>query len=252
MKSKKIFSFFVLLFLLAISNGNSIVKPPLPPYPKILLKELGSDNQDIIKENKKFRNDPIHVHWMLHVQEVLPQIDHEKEESIVNVHTSLLCIKDKLDGAYFKGKITKKEHATRLGELMKWFQQANRTILTEEEYNSLFEVSGKEEEFSSKRLLSGELGFPIYNPVTTVDKVKAMLDDDLITELNHFYQDQSRELRDIKIFYETKDFRKITKEQVEKEIEIAEADLKANFQSYCRRRLTDEQFILIFGSQKNM
>ena len=81
--------------------------------------------------------------------------------------------------------------------------------------------------------------------------IKKTFDDATIRDITLFYQDHARELRDIREIYETEDFRESEAEQVKKDMLRIERELQTIFMNYCRDILSDEQFMLLFGSQKN-
>jgi len=245
------FSFFLSLCLLIICAGSGAAQTHALFYPDSLIVLLGINAQDIVKNQKNFKNDPIHTQWMEHVHSTIPGINPDKEDAIIKTHTSLLFIKDKLDKAYFSGNINNQEFTTRLAELMKWFQASNRSVLSEKESNALFGISGQDEEKSAAQGSDGKLGFPIINPKTTADMIKKSFNDALIRDITLFYQDHARELRDIKEIYETEEFRGEEAKQIKNDMQRTERELQTAFMNYCRDVLSDDQFKLLFGSQKN-
>ncbi len=242
-------AFFLSLCLLVIHAGAGAAKSHALSYPDPLLKKLGIDSSDIIKNQKKFNNNPVHTQWVNHINEAIPDIDADKKDAIIKTHTSLLFIKDKLDKAFFSGKINKQEFTTRLTGVMKWFQEANQSILNDEEYNILFGITGQDDNTLLAPSSDGGLGFPIKNPKTTIEMIKKKFDAATIRNIALFYQDQARELRDIKEIYETKDFRRVKPEQVKNDIIRAENELQAAFKNYCHEKLSNEQFKLLFGNK---
>jgi len=221
---------------------------PSSPPPDLLLEKLGVSSQDIIQNRKEFSSDTVHTEWMNHVHDVLPEISRGEKKAIVKTHTTLLFIKDKLDKTYFGDMINKREYTAQLAGLMKWFQKANRSVLSKEEYNTLFGIPNSKAEMA---ISPDELGFPIQNPETTIEMIKNKFDDRLIIDLTRFYQEQSQELRDIKKIYDTGDFRGTEAKQVKKDMQRTERELYAAFMNYCRDILSGEQFQLLFGSPKN-
>jgi len=246
------FAFFLSLCLLMLifHAGAGAAKSPPLTYPDSLLLKMGINEQEIIKNQKKFNNNPIHTQWMNHINDVLPEISPEKKETIIKTHTSLLFIKDRLDTSFFNGNINKQEFTTRLAELMKWFQETSQSVLSEKESNALFGISGQDDELSPVTASYGELGFPINNPQTTVEMVREKFDARTITDISRFYQDHARELRDIKKIYETGGFRGEEAKQIKNDMLRTEKELQAAFKNYCRDILSDEQFVLLFGNEK--
>ncbi|MCD6585196.1 MAG: hypothetical protein J7K96_05485 [Desulfobacteraceae bacterium] len=245
------FTFFLSLCLMIIHAGSSAAESPAFSYPDSLLVKLGIDAQNIIKNQEKFRSDPIHTQWMAHVHETMPDIDPDKKETIIKTHTLLLLIKNKLDKNYFSGKINKQEYTTQLTGAMKWFQEANHSFLSIEEYNALFGISGREGETSSAHASDDKIGFPINNPKTTVEMIKRKIDASTIKGINRFYHVQSQDFRDMKTVYETEGFQGEDAKQIKVEMRMAEKELQAVFIAHCRSILTVEQFKLIFGSPTN-
>lgn len=250
------FAVFLSLCVVIIFAGVSVdadagEESPRPSFfPDPLLVKLGVDAKDIINNREKFRKDPVHMEWMHHVHAALSHIEPEKKESIIQTHTSLLFIKDRLDSAYLSGRMNKQELNARIGELMQWFQEANRAALSEKEYNVLFGISYQDGESAMDRIPDGELGFPVYNPETTVEMIKERFDDRIIADITRFYRQQSQELRDIREIYKTKDFGGATQLQVRKDMARIENELKAAFKDHCRDKLTDEEFQFLFGNQQ--
>jgi len=252
MNRNVIVAFFLSLCLLMLifhAGSGAAELSPLS-YPDPLLKKLGIDPSDIIKNQEKFRNNPTHTQWMNHIRSTFPDIGADKKDAITKIHTSLLFIKNKLDKAFFSGKINKQEFITRLTGVMKWFQEANRSVLNEKEYNALFGISGQDDKPMLSPSSDGELNFPIKNPNTTVEMIKEKIDNTTLKNITLFYQDQARELRDIKEIYETKDFRGVEPEQVRNDMLRAARELQTTFMNHCRSALTNEQFKLIFGDKK--
>jgi len=240
----------IILAGVSVGAGTGAENPRRPFFPDPLLVKLGIDAKDIINNREKFRKDPVHTEWMHHVQAALSHIEPEKKESIIQTHASLLFIKDRLDSAYLSGRMDQQELTARIGELMRWFQEANRAVLSEKEYNVLFGISDQDGESAMDRMPDGELGFPVYNPETTVEMIKARFDDGTIADITRFYRQQSQELRDIRETYETKDFGGATQWEVRKDMARIENELNAAFKDHCRGKLTDEEFQLLFGNQQ--
>ena len=240
--------FVVFAYLLVILHtGSGGASPQALSYPDELLVKFGIDVEEIMKNREKFRADPTHAEWMGHVRSTISGIDPAKEETMVKTHTSLLYIKMRMDQAYFGGVMDKQEFTARLAELMQWFQQANRSVLNEIEYNDLFGISGQDEVSATGRVPEGEIGFPVHNPKTTARIIKERFNDRTIADITRFYQQRSQELKDITEIYESRDFGGATEWQVRKDMIRIENELDAAFISYCRDRLTDDEFQLLFG-----
>lgn len=220
-------------------------------FPAPILHQLGIAPSDIIKNQSKFKNNRIHIEWMDHVHSVIPGISREKEEAIINAHTSLLFIKDKLDNAFFSGQINKQRHTSQLAKTMKWFQETNQSVLNKDEFNTLFGISVQDDKRSMADDSDIKIDFPINNPETTVEMIKKSFDATTIRKISRFYQVQSQELRDMKKVYETEDLRKEDAKQIKNEMQMIEKELDTAFKSYCVDILSKEQFNLIFGTSKN-
>lgn len=232
-----------------IHAGSSAAESPAFSYPDSLLVKLGIDAQNIIKNQEKFRSDPIHTQWMAHVHETMPDINPDKKETIIKTHTSLLFIKNKLDKDYFSGKINKQEYITRLTGVMKWFQNTNHSFLSIEEYNTLFGILDQDNQGSPANISDGNIGFPINNPKTTIEMIEKNFGTATIKNINRFYQVQSRELRDMKRIYDTEDFREEDAKQIKNDMRMIEKELQAVFMTHCRSTLTVDQFKLLFDNQ---
>ncbi len=116
-------------------------KDPYVSYPESLLEILGIDMDELIEERDAFKSTIIHVEWMDRINEILKDLDPEKKAAIIKNHTSLLYIKDKLNEAYLTGKIDHETFKKALADLMKWHQRTYESILTDAEYEALFEIS---------------------------------------------------------------------------------------------------------------
>ena len=253
-------AFFFSLCLLIFSAGSGFSKSYSPLFPDALIAKLGIDAEDIIKNQNKFRNDPIHTEWMIHVHSAIPDIDPEKHQAIIKTHTSLLFIKDRLDNAFFSNKMNKQKYTTRLTGLMQWFQETNRSVLNEEEYNALFGISGQKKPPASAFSSDGKLGFPINNPSTTVEMIKKKFDDRTIADITRFYQQHSQELDDIRQMYEARGIPdvetdpirpEVKPEQIKMDMLRIEKELTTTFRDYCQDRLSEEQFEMLFVSPKD-
>ena len=119
----------------ASSGGN-----PYVSYPENILELLGIDMEKMIKERDAFKNTVIHVEWMDHINEVLTNLDPEKKEAIIRNHTTLLYLKELLNEAYLTGKIDHDTFIKALADLMKWHQQTYQSMLTESEYEAVYET----------------------------------------------------------------------------------------------------------------
>lgn len=217
-------------------------------YPASILQKLGITASDITQNQSGFEKDRIHAEWMRHVDSAIPEIDPEKRAAIIKIHTSLLFIKDMLDKSYYNGSISKQEHTSRLSELMQWFQKANRRVLSIKEYNMLFEVPAEEEQSVLSGNANGKIQFPVKNPATTDQMIHEAFDDATINDLSRFYHLHSQELKDIREIYDSGDFNGADEQQVKNDIKRIEKELADAFKKYCRQKLTDEQFQLLFNS----
>jgi hypothetical protein len=239
--------FIAIGFLLVLHAGTGLAESPALLYPDSLLNKLGLDSNDIVKNQETFRKDRVHLEWMAHVHEVMPDMDAAMKDRIINIHTSMLFIKDRINSAYLSGSIDQEEFTAQSAELMQWFLKSHQAVLDEKQYNSLFGISTEDK--SPREASEGdELGFPIRNPVTTVEMVKEKIDERTLSKIADFYQDHSRELRDVKKIYETGDFRGVTEEQVRNDMKRVEKELHDSFMDYCRGILTEDQFKMIFGN----
>jgi hypothetical protein len=241
---------FFVLCLVILHAGLGIAKPRALFYPDPLLVKLGIEVKDIVRHQEKFRKDRTHMEWMGQLHSTISDIDPEKKEALIQMHTSLLYIKERLDSAYLGGQINKQELAGGIGELMQWFQQANRAVLSENEYNLLFGISVQDEAPFSADIPDDEIGFPVPNPETTVKMIKEQFNDRTISDITRFYRQQSQELSDILEIYDSGNFDGATKWQVRKDMTRIENELQAAFMKYCRNRLTGQEFQLLFGNSE--
>lgn len=247
MNQAKIAAFFILIYLLIVHAGSTAAKSSVLIYPESLIAKLGIDSQDIVKNQKKYIKDTVHVEWMAHVHEVIPEINPDKEDMIVKLHTSMLYVKDRINKAYLSGSINQQEFTAQSAELMQWFLKAHQEMLSKKEYESLFGLS-QNNESSAVVSTDNELGFPIKNPETTVEMIREKFDENTIAKIARFYQGHAQELRDIKKIYETGDSQ-AKPEQIKKDMLRIDKELQEAYMNYCRKILSDEQFNLLFGSR---
>lgn len=217
-------------------------------YPAHLLQKLDITASDITENRPDFAKNQVHTEWMQHVDSALPEIDAEKRAAIKRIHTSLLFIKEMLDKSFYSSTIGQQEYTSRLSELMQWFQEANRRVLSAREYNILFDVSTEEESSAPAGNANGKIQFPVRNPATTDQMIHEALDDATINDLSRFYHVHSQELRDIRKIYDSGDFNGADEQQVKNDIKRIEKELADAFEKYCRDKLTDEEFKLLFNS----
>jgi len=220
-------------------------------YPDPILQKLDLTPSDVSTHQSEFTRKQIHKDWMDHVDDVLPEISPEKKGAISKTHTSLLFIKDRLDNAFFTNKINKQDYTTQLTGLMQWFQETNRSILNEEEYNALLGISGQNKTPASVSSSDDKLGFPIHNPSTSVVMIKNKFDDQTIADITRFYQQHSQELDDIRQMHETGGIPGVETEQIKMDMLRIEKELMITFKDFCRNRLSEEQFELLFDSPKD-
>jgi hypothetical protein len=244
-------AFFFALVMLFLYAGSGLSRSQPLLLPDALLAKLGINAQDIIKNQNEFRNDPIHTEWMLHVHSAIADIDSDKLEAIIKTHTSFLFIKDRLDNAFFTNKINKQEYTTRLTGLMQWFQAANQSILNEEEYKALLGIPGQKKAPVSAFSSDDTLGFPIINPATSDEMIKNQFDGQTIMDITRFYHQHSHELDDIRQMYETGGIPEVEPEQIKMDMLRIEKELAITFKDFCRNRLSEEQFEMLFGCPKD-
>ncbi|RJP84940.1 MAG: hypothetical protein C4518_17695 [Desulfobacteraceae bacterium] len=243
------FVFFIFLYWLFLSADSSAAESPVLIFPESLIVELGITPQDIFKNQEKYRTNSIHLEWMAHVNDVIPEIDPGKKAMVAGLHTSMLYMKDRINSAYLSGRINQQAFTAQSAELMKWFLNSHQEILSQKEYDSLFGPAQNGEPLPVIPT-GNELGFPIENPGTTVEMIKEKLDGQTITEIARFYQEHVQELRDIQKTYET-GVPGVEKAQIKNDMLRIEDELQAAYMTYCRKILTDEQFNMIFGQPDN-
>jgi hypothetical protein len=239
----------IVLMLLPVSGhagaGNVPADPSFPP--DVLLEQLGITRKEIIFSRGKFSNDPTHIEWINHVRSTVSAIDRDRETAVVNIHLTLLVIKQTMDQAFFSGVLDKQEFTVRLAALMQWFQEANRSVLNKKEYGLVFGESDESEADAAGDGSDKKIGFPIANPEISEKMIQEQFDGRILADLNRFYHKQSQEFRDIRNIYETRDWGDASQWQVLQDMLRIEKELDAAFKSYCREKLTDEQFQLLFG-----
>jgi hypothetical protein len=113
---------------------------PYAAYPPEILELLGIDKEKVVAGRDAFKKSVIHVEWMDRINEVLKNLDSKRKEAIIQNHISHLYLKDLLNEAYLSGKIDHETFIKAVADLMKWHQKTYETILTDMEYEALFEV----------------------------------------------------------------------------------------------------------------
>lgn len=241
----------ILPYLLILPAHSGIAKEYPLFYPDALLLKLGTDPRDIISKQEKFNTDPVHRQWIDHVHSAIPGIDPDREHAIAKIHTALLYLKDKINSAYLGGGIDQREFTNQSALLMQWFQKIHQFVLNEKEYGSLFGISDPDNEPETANSQDDGLGFPIYNPATTVQRIKEKFDARTITNIRRFYREHARELREFKKISETEGARGVDAAQLKNDMQKIEAELQTVYRHYCRKILTDGEFKMIFGSPGN-
>ena len=216
---------------------------PYVSYPDNTLFELlGIDMDQLLEGRDAFKNTFIHVGWMDRVNEILKDLDPEKKAAIIKNQTSLLYVKEKLNEAYLTGKIDHETFIKALGDLMKWHQRSYESILTEAEYESLFEISPEKVDDTIDALLGAapEYSF-ILNQEIPVEAVKEKVQGYKLEEVNSHFK---------KMVFDRDNIGKqitageMTPEQA-REILIKEQHA---FIAKCKEILTEDEINTIFGS----
>lgn len=221
----------------ATSGGNHYVS-----YPQKILELLGIDMQKLIKERDKFKNTVVHVEWMDHINEVLKNLDPVKKEAIINNHTTLLYIKDLLNQAYLSGKIDHDTFIKALADLLKWHQQTYQSILTESEYEALYETKPE----AANDIIDGMM--------ETAPRYSFILNQQIPAE------EVTKQVQGYKLEQVDSHFKKmiLDREQIGKRINAGEMTLEQarealqksqqEFIAKCKELLTEDEINTIFGS----
>ena len=216
---------------------------PVIVYPESVLEAIGIAPAAITQHRSKFKHDPVHREWMQHVRSLLPDLDSKTQETVIQIHTSFLYIKDRLDAAYRKGQINRDAFENQVGLLFNWFQGVHSSVLNPAQYQALF-AEPAEEKPDETDSADEPLGFPVENSTASIDIIKEKIDARSIAAVKALYQQRKQELAVIV---------KAHKEGSipAQEFENIKNELHRNYINNCRNILTDEQFELLFGSGEN-
>lgn len=210
-----------------------------------LLDLLSLNSEDVINGRKQFADNPIYPEWEIRMNSKISGLSKEKKEMIRKNHLTSLYVKDKLDLNYLEnenvGQIDYKEN---LAQLFKWHQGTYREILSDEEYEQLFETSKEETNDIIDGIINMVPEIEINNPKTTIDDVYENVPMYKIESLTALFKERELSARTIS-------------EAVNSgEISVEEAGEIWNncYQNYideAKDLLEEEEFELIFGSPTN-
>ena len=223
------------------ANAGSSINPYVS-YPETLFELLGIEMDELVKEREAFKNTVIHVEWMDRINEILKGLDPEKKDAIIQNHTALLYIKDKLNEAYLTGKIDHETFKKAIADLMKWHQRTYESILTGAEYEALFEISPDKVDDTIDALIdqTPEYSF-ILNQEIPVDAVKEQVQGYKLEEVNSHFK---------KMILDRDNIGKQINAG-EMTLEQARAALNQSQQAFiakCKEILTKDEINTIFGS----
>lgn len=211
-------------------------------YPETILELLNVDMEKMIAERGAFKNTIVHVEWMDRVDEILKTLDPEKKAAIIENHTTLLYLKDLLNKAYLTGEMDHDTFTRALADLMKWHQKTFESMLTDAEYEALFELKPEMAEDMIDDLIdaSPRYGFVLNQKIPPEEVTKQVQGYKLEEVDSHFK----------KMIYD--------RDQIGKKINAGEITLEqareALFKSQqafiarCKQLLTDEEIDTLFGS----
>ncbi|MFH2067301.1 MAG: hypothetical protein ABIK15_19025 [Pseudomonadota bacterium] len=211
-------------------------------YPDAILGLLKIDMEKMMAERDAFKNTIVHVEWMNRISNVLHNMDPEKREAIVQNHTALLYIKDLLNRAYLTGEIDHETFTKTLADLMKWHQKTYALMLTNEEYEALFEI---------KPEMAEEM---INDMIEATPRYSFILNQEISTE------EVTKQVQAYKLEEVDSHFREmiLNRDQIGKKINAGEMTLEQAretlnqsqqaFIAKCKQMLTPDEINTIFGS----
>ncbi len=215
---------------------------PFIDYPEKIMELLGVDTENVKAGRGAFKNSVIHVEWMDRVNDVLKNLSPEKKAAMITNHLSHLYLKDLLNEAYLSGKIDHDTFVKAVADLMKWHQKTYEAMLTEAEYETLFEVKPETADGLIDEIMAAT---PRYS---------------FITNQSLPAEELEKQIPGIKLEQVDSHFKKmiLDREQIGKKIssgemtlEQARAAMNKSQQAFiakCKELLTEEEINIIFGS----
>jgi hypothetical protein len=216
---------------------------PYVAYPDKIMELLGIDIAKVIAGRDAFKNTVIHVEWMDRINEVLQNLDPKKKDAIIKNHTTLLYIKDLLNEAYLSGKMDHETFVKAVADLMKWNQKTYEALLSEAEYEALFEVKPDAADGLIDEMLE------------STPKYSFILNQQIPTE------EVTKQVQGFKLEQVDAHFKKmiLEREQIGKKINAGEMTLEQArealhksqqvFIAKCKELLTEDEINTIFGSE---
>jgi hypothetical protein len=224
------------------ADAAALETNPYVSYPESLFDLLEINMDELLNGRDAFKNTIIHVEWMDHINDILKNLDPVKREAIIKNHTSLLYIKDKLNEAYLTGKIDHETFKKALADLMKWHQHAYESILSEAEYEALFEINPELADDTIDAFIeqAPEYSF-ILNQEITVEDVKEQVQGYKLEEVNTHFK---KMVLDRDVIGKQINSGQMTLEQARAALQQSEQ----SFIAKCKEILTEDEINTIFGS----
>ena len=215
---------------------------PYVSYPEGIVGLLGVDMETMREKRGAFKNTIVHVEWMDRVNNVLEGLDPQKKAAIIKNHTTLLYLKDLLNEAYLTGEMDYETFTRALADLMKWHQHTFDAMLSDADYETLFELKPEMAEEMIDDIIEASPRYSfVLNPDISTEEVTKQVQGYKLEEVDSHFK---------KMIYERD---RIGKKINEGKITLEEArkalhESQQAFIDKCKQMLTEEEIKTIFGS----
>ena len=164
-----------------------------------LLDSLSLDMKDVENGQKQFEEDAICIEWDARInRKIGDKLSEEQKGLMRQNHLIALYIKDQADLNYLENsEISHKEYKENLALVFKWHQKTYQEILSEEEYEQLFEVSADETDDIVDGMVNTGSEIEIINPESTMDDVYQIVPIHKIEKLTMLFKERQLGARSI-------------------------------------------------------
>jgi hypothetical protein len=227
---------------------NTIASPqePYVSYSETIMQMLGIDEAGLFDESGKYKNSVAYVEWMDRVRNVLKNIDPEKLSAIMKNQAMHLYLKDKLNEAYLTGQMDHETFLKAVADLMKFQQRTYQSMLSDADYQALFEVSPEATDQYIDQFVEAtpRYGF-ILNQMIPATEVVSQIPSYKMEEVNASFK---------KMIYERDQINKMI-EDGSMPLEQARQAMQESQQTFvdnCKMILSEGEIDTIFGSVENL
>lgn len=164
-----------------------------------LLDELSIDMEDVEDGLKQFKENEICIEWEVRInRKIGDKLSEEQKRLMRENHLIALYVKDQVDLNYLENpEITHEEYKENLALAFKWHQETYQEILSDEEYEQLFEVSVDETDDIIDSMINAAPEIEITNREFTIDDVYEIVPAEKIEELAKLFKERQLGARSI-------------------------------------------------------